>query len=107
MTIAQIGLDSKTLELIRSVFEQFSQIHSVVLFGSRAKGNHKVGSDIDLCIQGDPIPFSLLTEIDSALNDLNLPYKIDLVLADQIINMDLLDHIARRGLTVYSASKNP
>lgn len=94
------GLKQKDIDAICSCFAQYPQIEEVILYGSRAKGNYKNGSDIDLAIKG-PLDFSSFLQLDNQLDDLLLPYKIDLSLLHQIQNTDLLDHIHRVGAVFY------
>jgi len=99
------GLEEITLEKIRSVFSSFSQIESAILYGSRAKGNYKLGSDIDIVLTGEKIDIILLTEIKSELDDLLLPYIIDVTVHNMISNKDLLDHIQRVGVKIYDVKR--
>jgi len=71
------------------------------LYGSRAKGNYKVGSDIDLTMQGDGLNFSLLSTIADELDQLPLPYQFDLSIFNNINSPDLVDHIERVGVLFY------
>lgn len=73
----------------------------MILYGSRAKGAYRDGSDIDLTIVGDTITQSLLLRITNELDDLLLPYKIDLSLLHQIEDKALLEHIKRVGVVFY------
>lgn len=91
------GLKKDTIEKILNVFTKYSQIHNVVLFGSRAIGTYKNGSDIDICIKGD-INTKLLLSIMNDLDSLFLPYEIDLTIYDKIENDDLKEHIDRVGI---------
>lgn len=72
------GLSEDVVAKIKSVFAKYPQIKKVVLYGSRAKGNFRDGSDIDLSLGGDDIQFSLLQKIELELDDLLLPYTFDL-----------------------------
>ena len=72
------GLPDTTVEKINAVFESFPEVKQAVLYGSRAKGNYKPGSDIDLTLHGSALTTFLFNEIVSKLDDLLLPYKIDL-----------------------------
>jgi predicted nucleotidyltransferase len=74
----------------------------VVIYGSRAKGNFRPGSDIDLTIKGDDIPFNQFMRLENQLDDLMLPYTIDLSQYRQIDNPELLAHIDWVGVVVYS-----
>lgn len=98
------GLKDSTIDKINSVFAGYPEIERVVIYGSRAKGNFRSGSDIDLTIVGDVTHVQRL-RIEQALDDLLLPYKIDLSLLREIDNRQLLDHIDRVGHVFYQRSK--
>jgi len=99
------GLSSETINKIQQVFSRYSNIDLVRLYGSRAKGNFRHGSDIDLTIMGDGISFSQLLRVEVELDDLLLPYKIDLSLFRKLENKDLVDHIQRVGIDFYRRQK--
>ncbi len=98
----KFGLDKKTIEKINEVFSKFSQIEQVIIYGSRAKGNYKNGSDIDLTLIESNLNFSELLAIENQLDDLLLPYKIDLSQKRIISNQKLIEHIERVGIPFYS-----
>lgn len=95
------GLDKSTLDKINSVFCNYIDIEKVILYGSRAKGNYKNGSDIDLTLFGKKLNLSTLSKIDNEIDDLLLPYTFDLSLFHNIDNSDLIDHIHRVGQVFY------
>ena len=95
------GLKETTIEQICSVFSSFPEIQKVVLYGSRAKGNFKNGSDIDLTFYGNNLDLKTLNKIEDQLEDLSLPYQFDLSIFDQISNKDLAEHIKRVGIIIY------
>lgn len=97
----QFGLNQEDIDKINHVFAAYEGIDSVIIYGSRAKGNFKAGSDIDLTILENSIPFPTFLEIENTLDDLLLPYKIDLSLKRKITNVDLLSHIDRVGKLFY------
>lgn len=98
------GLSESVIAKINIVFAQYPQVVEVRLYGSRAKGNFRNGSDIDLAIMGDSVSYLQLLRMESDIEDLSLPYKVDLSLFRQIDNPDLIDHIERVGRTFYRAS---
>lgn len=100
-TATHFGLDGDTLQQIMQTFAAFPQIERVTLYGSRAKGNYRPGSDIDLAINAHGMTLDQLCDLENRLDDLLLPYKIDLCLVDQVDNPDVLAHIARVGQVVY------
>lgn len=100
------GLNDKTIAKIISVFAAWQEIDKVILYGSRAKGNYRPGSDIDLTLVGDALTHSHLLKIANELDDLLLPYKIDLSLMRQIEDADLIEHITRVGLVFFERAPN-
>lgn len=102
----KFGLTISTIEKIHSIFSAHPGIQEVIIYGSRAKGNYQKGSDIDLAIVGKSVNLSELLKIENELDDLLLPYKIDISLIHKIENMDLIDHINRVGMVFYEAKKN-
>jgi predicted nucleotidyltransferase len=103
----QFGLKQEDIDKLNDVFASYEGIDSVVVYGSRAKGNFKVGSDIDLTIIENSLTFSELVEIENTLDDLLLPYKIDSSLKRKISNVDLLSHIDRVGKLFYKRGNSP
>ena len=97
------GLTKETVDKMVSVFIQFPQIEKAVLYGSRAKGNFKMGSDIDLTLYGENLSQHLLGDIADTLDDLLLPYTVDLSIFDYINHHALCDHIERVGVVFYDA----
>lgn len=97
----KFGLSDGDLAKINSVFARFPQIEQVVLYGSRAKGNYRAGSDIDLTLFGPDTNDLLLSQILSELDDLNTPYLMDVSLYDQIVSSELKKHIAEYGQLFY------
>ena len=94
------GLDQRTQRLLLGVFQKYPKIIKVILYGSRAKGNFKLGSDIDLTVDAPQMELSELLKIENELDDLLLPHKIDLSLLHHIDNQGLLDHIKRVGIVL-------
>ena len=95
------GLKDDTINKINQVFATFPNIEAVILYGSRAKGNYKPGSDIDFTLKGQNLNLSALNKISLQLDDLYLPYTFDLSIYAHIENTDLLDHINRVGQLFY------
>lgn len=96
------GLKISTIEQMQAVFAKFPQVEKVILYGSRAKGNYRPASDIDMTLVGKELSLSISYRIEDALDDLLLPYKIDISIMQHINNPDLLAHIERVGQVFYS-----
>ena len=96
------GLTDDDIEQAQQVFLSFSDIATVTLFGSRAMGNYKRGSDIDLALKGD-ITTSLVTQVSAKLNEeTSLPYFFDVIDYHTITNAELRDHIDQYGQVFYT-----
>lgn len=98
---AQSGLSPLTISKINAVFSGCPTLAKAVLYGSRAKGNYRNGSDIDLVLMGVDLNRRQLGLIESQLDDLLLPYSLDISLFQEIDNADLVDHINRVGIVFY------
>ncbi len=95
------GLKAIHIDKIKSVFANCSEIDKAILYGSRAKGNYREGSDIDISIVGNKLSLDTLLRIETALDDLLLPYNIDISIYDKIENLELIEHIKRIGIIIY------
>ncbi len=95
------GLKASEREAIRGVFAQFSGIQRAVLFGSRATGTYSAASDIDLVLYGDSLTLSDEFRIASRMEDLDLPFRVDLVRYHTITSTALLSHLRRDGKLFY------
>lgn len=80
-------------------------MEKVILFGSRAKGNYRNGSDIDLAIKGENCTASLALDIEAYVNEeLPIPHMIDIIDYQSLTNSDLKEHIDRVGMIFYHKS---
>jgi len=95
------GLRPQQREAICGVFRRFPQVQKAIIYGSRAKGTQRPGSDIDLTLFGD-INLSTLNQISLALDDLLLPFELDLSAFNEIANPQLREHIQRVGKLFYA-----
>lgn len=98
------GLSADTIDAIKKVFSKFPGIEKAVIYGSRAKGNYKTGSDIDLVLVAPTLKSTDLSKIELELDDLMLPYTLDLSVFHLIENEALIDHINRVGLEFFRCS---
>lgn len=96
----RFGLEENTINNIIAVFSGFPEVQEVILYGSRAKGNFKNGSDIDIVVKGDDVDLTVINNISLKLDDLYLPYTFDISVYSQIDNPGLLDHIDRVGIVL-------
>ncbi|MDA9231017.1 nucleotidyltransferase domain-containing protein [Rickettsiales bacterium] len=102
--MSNFGLSESNIKIILEILRKYQLIEKVVIYGSRAKGNYKDGSDIDLVIFGDNLD-NYLSKISSDFDDSLLPYKIDLSIFSDINNESLRDHIKRVGKVFYKKAQ--
>ena len=99
------GLKPDAIAKINGVLAAHPEIEQAILYGSRAKGNYRDGSDIDLCLVGETLTLTQLLKIENELDDLLLPNKIDLSLFHALDNTALVDHIHRVGVGFYEKKR--
>jgi predicted nucleotidyltransferase len=102
----RFGLQESTIEKICDVLALYPQVEKAVLYGSRAKGNYKNGSDIDLTLFGGPdLTMKVLYRIMDEIDDLLLPYTFDLSIFNHISDPEVIEHIQRVGITLYEKNE--
>jgi predicted nucleotidyltransferase len=101
------GLPPHALTGLQGVFRNHPSIQSVTLYGSRAKGNYRHNSDIDLMLTAPDMTWSQFNRVEQEIDDLLLPWKVDLALLHHIENQDLLDHIQRVGVVLFLRGQTP
>lgn len=100
------GLDLNILEKMKAVFRQFPQIKKVIIYGSRATGTYKKGSDIDITLFGENLTLkNTVYPLMDSIDELYLPYMFDISIYSNIDNEDLVEHIKRVGKVFYSIEK--
>lgn len=97
------GIEDDEMSVMQQIFESTHGLEEVVLYGSRAKGNYKPFSDIDITLKGSRLSEDDLADVTSRLSESLLPYFCDVSLFKNLKSKALIDHIQRRGKTIYSA----
>lgn len=98
----EFGLSEKSIDTIRKIFSNFPSIEKVLVYGSRAKGNYKPGSDIDMTIiASEDFDFSTLARVNTLFYESSLPYLYDISDFSKLTNKDLIEHIRRCGKIIY------
>lgn len=93
------NLDESLIQSIRDIGGNYA-IEKIVLFGSRARGENKLTSDIDLAI----FPLAVFNgkgRLTSDLEGLDTLLKIDTVFINEHIDPELLENIEREGVSLY------
>lgn len=94
------GITQNTTTELKAIFDRFNAIEEVVIYGSRAKGNFREGSDIDLTIKGNIEKNDLMNIIDE-IEESFIPYLIDISIFSQLNSESLKEHINRVGKVFY------
>jgi predicted nucleotidyltransferase len=101
-TGSEFGLSAGTLAKLRAVLARHAPVQRALIYGSRAKGNFRPGSDIDLTLDAPGLDFAEFLRIEQEIDDLLLPYRVDLSRLDDIEAGPLRDHIDRVGLSFWA-----
>jgi predicted nucleotidyltransferase len=100
------GLNCRDVKTISDIFSKYKEVKSVLIFGSRAKGDCHSGSDIDIAIVDENINYQTLRNIKNDFSDSSLPYYVDLVNFATLSNRELKKHILRVGKPLYFNEKS-
>lgn len=103
----EFGLPDATLLRIRQILADCPAVEKAVLYGSRAMGTHRPGSDIDLTLFGEQLHPSHLAHIARQLDESPIPYQVDLSLWNQLDLPALREHIQRVGQPLYQREHMP
>ncbi len=95
------GLTDRDIKTLQDIFKKHPDVQKVFIFGSRAKGTYKPGSDVDLAIMNEGVKDTFIREMESDFEDSSLPYTVDLVNYHTIKHPELKNHIDRVGLPFY------
>lgn len=96
------GISEKTLEQIKNTLASYPEINEALVFGSRAMGHFKPGSDIDLALKGDELSPETVLKIKHILNErLPIPYTFDVVDYTHLDHVELKNHIDQYGKLIY------
>ncbi|QEC52161.1 nucleotidyltransferase domain-containing protein [Anseongella ginsenosidimutans] len=96
------GLSTSTIDRINAVLTSFTCVREATIYGSRAKGTYRAASDIDLTLKGEGLTPALVNKTSLRLDELALPYMIDLSMYERIRTPELVEHINRVGKVFYS-----
>ena len=96
------GISEKSINMIIETLKKWVEIEKAVVFGSRAMGNYKNGSDIDLAIYGSEVREEIINDVRVQLNEeLPLPYYFDIIHYESLVHEGLKEHIDTFGKLFY------
>lgn len=94
------GLPEEASRLVTTIVYDDPRVVRAVIYGSRAKGTYRQGSDVDLCLDAPALDFSSLVNLENRIDDLYLPWRFDISVRQRITSQPLLDHIDRVGIAL-------
>lgn len=97
----QFGLNNKELQALRATLASVPEVEEAIIYGSRARGTNRIASDIDITLKGKALTYLQLALLDAKIDELYLPYFVDLSLFSMLKNPDLLECINREGKVLY------
>jgi predicted nucleotidyltransferase len=103
-TKANFGLSQRSIDELHGILSKYPDITKVHVFGSRAKGNYKPGSDIDLAIMNQGLAPRTIARVLSDCAESSLPIVVDLVDFHALTNAEFINHIQRVGVLFYASS---
>jgi predicted nucleotidyltransferase len=104
-SVTQYGIPDSDLHDLLSELKKNSKISEIILFGSRAKGTYRNGSDIDIALKGRKLNLNDILNATLDIDKLLLPYKIDLVIYTRINEPALIEQINRVGVILFKRQK--
>ena len=95
------GLPDEHIKIILDCIARYSEIEEAVLFGSRALGTYKPGSDVDIALKGNKVDSFLAAHLKSEIEEeTTLPYFFDFVAYSKLNHKDLIKHIDKYGVVL-------
>ncbi len=101
----KFGLEKETIDKINSVLVKYPEIEEAIIYGSRAKGNFRQGSDIDITLKGKNLKDEIRSKVWLDIDDLNTPYLFDISVFHLLNSGSLTEHINRVGQTLYQKNE--
>ncbi|WP_373894750.1 nucleotidyltransferase domain-containing protein [Virgibacillus natechei] len=96
------GLLEQDIQMIAQALKSNKEIDCAMIYGSRALGNYKKGSDVDIAIKGTDVNHNTAAQLSELLNEAYpLPYFFDVVHYEGIKNEALIQHINQYGVKIY------
>ena len=97
----KFGLKDVEISALCNVLASVPEVEEAIIYGSRARGTNRISSDIDITLKGSNLTYLQLALLDAKIDDLYLPYFVDLSLFSMLRNTDLIESIEREGKVLY------
>ncbi len=99
------GLSEQCRKELTDILSSIPAIEEAVIYGSRARGDYKPTSDIDITLKGKDLTFRDLALLDDKLYYSYLPYYCDTSIMRDLTNNDLIHNIEQNGKVFYKRNK--
>lgn len=99
--MSNFGLSERATKTITDILAKYPEVEQAIIYGSRAKGNYREGSDVDLTFKGKDLTYDIVKRIWGDLDDSSSPYLFDLSIYDKLTNPNFIEHIDRVGKVFY------
>lgn len=97
----KFGLKDVEISALCNVLASVPEVEEAIIYGSRARGTNRISSDIDITLKGSNLTYLQLALLDAKIDDLYLPYFVDLSLFSMLRNTNLIESIEREGKVLY------
>lgn len=99
----KFGLEDEIIKKIVDILKKYKEVESAKIFGSRARGDYKKASDIDIALFGENLTHTINTKIFYEIDELYLPYKVDLINFNSLGSENKIkDNILNEGVDIYA-----
>jgi len=99
------GLTERDMKTLEGIFLKYPEVREVRLFGSRAKGNFKHGSDIDFAVMDKGLDSKTISNLSFDFEESSLPYTVDVINFSTLKHQEFIEHIDRVGIVFYERWK--
>lgn len=96
------GLKDSIIIEIKNVLSRYDEIEKALIFGSRARGDYKKTSDIDIAIFSDNITSTRLNLLRNDFDELDIIYTVDVVDFHRISKKELKNNIVNDAIVIFS-----
>ncbi len=86
---------------IKNIAAKYENIQKVVLFGSRARGDNREKSDIDIAVFPREYSFEEEASFWLEIEDIDTLLKFDIVIISEDTERELVENIERDGVLIY------
>ena len=99
----KFGLKKEIVENIINILKKYNEVEKAFIFGSRARGDYRKQSDIDIALFGEYLTNAINTKIYFEIDSLYLPYKIDLININTLKEEEKFkENILNEGVEIYA-----